>query len=80
MSTTTKPPAEQLETEFTAAEVAASFKRSTRWLKDRIKRDQLEHTRHGDKITFTIAQVEAIRALDRVQPTAAPVTTGRKRS
>ena len=68
-----------LEPEFTLEQVANSFHRSTRWLSDRIKRDKLEHTRHGNKITFTVAQVEAIRALDRVQPVAAPVTTGRKK-
>ena len=65
-----------LEREHTVAEVALSFRRSTRWLKDRMKRELIEHTRHGDKITFTDAQVEALRARDRVVPVAKPITTG----
>lgn len=66
-----------LDPEFTLEQVAKSFHRSSRWLSDRIKRDNVEHTRHGNKITFTVAQVEKLRALDKVTPTAQPVTTGR---
>ena len=75
MTASALPPG--LDPEFTLEQVAKSFHRSSRWLSDRIKRDHVEHTRHGNKITFTVAQVEALRATDRVQPTPAPVTTGR---
>ncbi len=68
-----------LEPEFTAAEVAQSFCKSERWLKKRILAEGIEHTRHGGpngKITFTVAQVEKLRSLDKVTPAAEPVTTG----
>ena len=69
-----------LEPEFTAAEVAQSFCKSERWLKKRIIAEGIEHTRHGGpngKITFTVAQVEKLRALDKVTPVAEPIPTGR---
>lgn len=65
-----------LEPEYTAAEVAKAFKRSERWLKDRMKRDNVAHTRHGNKITFTPAQFKAFQDMDAVVPEAASVTTG----
>ncbi len=77
MTVSALPPG--LDPEFTLEQVAKSFHRSSRWLSDRIKRDKVEHTRHGNKITFTVKQVEALRALDRVTPTAAPITTGRSK-
>lgn len=76
--TTPARPLTEFDSEMTAAEVGEKFKRSERWVKDRIKRDAIEHTRHGGKITFTPAQYLAFQALDRVQPVAESVTTGPK--
>lgn len=66
-----------LAADYTAADLAKAFRRSERWIKDRIKRDGIEHTRRGNKITFTPDQAEAFRKLDAVVPLAQPVTTGR---
>ena len=67
--------------ELTLIQVADKFHRSTRWVSDRIKRDKIPHTRHGNKITFTQAQFRAFQDLDAVAPVAEPITTGRaKRS
>lgn len=78
MTTPTLPPG--LDPEFTLIEVAKSFHRSSRWLSDRIKREGIEHTRHGNKITFTREQVDKLRTLDAVIPITGSVTTGRKRA
>ena len=76
MSTTLQP----LDQLHTADEVARSYRRSTRWLKDRIKVDAIEHTRVGNRIYFTTAQVELLRESDRVTPQAESITTGTAKS
>lgn len=78
---TTEPPA-GLETEFTAAELATSLRRSERWLKNQMYAAEragspIDHNRHGNKITFTRAQAEAFRERGRVQPAQQSITTGR---
>jgi hypothetical protein len=74
---TTLQPLDQLHT---ADEVARSYRRSTRWLKDRIKADAIEHTRVGNRIYFTTAQVDALVESDRVRPVAESITTGTSKS
>lgn len=68
-----------LERDYTPLEVADALRKSERWLRNRIRAGGIEHTRRGNKITFTRAQVDKLRALDAVAPVAAPVTTGRKK-
>lgn len=69
-----------IESELTLAQVAKAFHRSQRWVSDRMKRDDIEHTRHGNKITFTPAQFRAFQERDAVAPVSQPITTGRKKS
>lgn len=69
-----------LPRDLTLAEAADSLRMSTRWLRDKIKADKLEHQKYGHKILFTPAQVEAIRARYTAQPAEQSITTGRKRS
>jgi hypothetical protein len=68
-----------LPTDYTLAETAAALRMSTRWLRDRIKVDKLEHEKRGHKIIFTAAQVEAVRTRYTVQPVEQSITTGKKR-
>jgi predicted DNA-binding protein YlxM (UPF0122 family) len=68
-----------LEKDYTLSEVAKALSMSTRWLRDRIKADQLPHQKYGHKILFTAAQVEAIRARYAATPVEQSITTGRKR-
>lgn len=69
-----------LEKDYTLSEVAKALSMSTRWLRDRIKADQLPHQKYGHKILFTSAQVEAIRArYAAATPVEQSITTGRKR-
>ena len=76
MSTASTPPA-RLEADYTPAEVAQALRKSERWLRNRIRDEGIAHTRRGNKVTFTKAQVEALRELDAVTTVAAPITTGR---
>lgn len=76
MSIAELPP---LEPDYTPAEVAQALRKSEKWLRLRIRAGGIEHTRRGNKITFTKAQVDKLRELDAVVPVAAPVTTGRKK-
>lgn len=69
-----------MERDYTPLEVAEALRKSERWLRNRIREGGIEHTRRGNKITFTKAQVEQLRALDTVAPISAPITTGRKKS
>lgn len=70
----------ELPQDHTLPEVAASLRMSTRWLRDKIKVDKLEHEKRGHKILFTEAQVEAIRSRYTVTPAAEqPITTGKKK-
>lgn len=69
-----------LPRDYTLAEVADALGMSTRWLRDKIKKDKLEHQKYGHKIAFTADQVEAARDRYRNAPAAAEVvTTGRKK-
>ncbi len=74
------PGVPDLEVDYTLTEVAKALRMSTRWLRDRIKNDKLDHQRYGHKITFTAEQVEAIRARYTAQPVAESVTTRRRSS
>jgi hypothetical protein len=65
-----------LETEYSLAEVAKSFGMSTRWVRDRIRFDGVEHQRYGHVIKFTAEQVAKFKASHRVAKTVEPVTTG----
>jgi hypothetical protein len=70
---------ETLPHDYTLTETAAALRMSTRWLRDRIKADKLEHEKRGHKIIFTAAQVEAVRTRYTVQPVEQSITTGKKR-
>jgi hypothetical protein len=59
--------------------VAASLGMSTRWVRDRIRLDGVEHIRLGNRIRFTQAQVEKLRAAHTQTPAAQSITTGRKK-
>lgn len=67
-----------LPRDYTLTEAAAALRMSTRWLRDRIKVDKLEHQKYGHKILFTEAQVDAIRARYAAQPIEQSITTGPK--
>lgn len=70
-----------LERDYTLDEVADALGMSTRWLRDRIKADKLEHQKYGHKIKFTASQVEAIRGQYAAEPAKLePITTGRKKA
>lgn len=72
--------AESLEQDFTLAEAATALRCSTRWLRDKLKSDDLPHGRRGHKIVFSAAQIEAIRAhFTAAAPVEQSITTGRKR-
>lgn len=67
-----------LRPDHTLDEVAKSLRMSTRWVREQIK-NGAEHTRRGHKIMFTDEQVEKLRAAHAAVPSAAPITTGRKK-
>lgn len=67
-----------LDPDYSLEEVAEAIGMSTRWVRDRCK-DGAEHLRYGHKIRFTEGQVEKLRADHTKLPTAAGVTTGRKK-
>ncbi len=69
---------ETLPRDWTLEEVAEALRMSTRWLRDRLKSDQLEHQKYGHKILFTDEQVAAIRAWHAAQPIEQSVTTRRR--
>lgn len=70
----------ELEPNHTLAEVAKAMHRSTRWVRDRIRLDGVEHLRVGRQIFFTAEQFEKFRAsLVRQPEVAQSITTGRKR-
>lgn len=66
----------ELEVDYTVAEVAAALGRSPKWVRARIKIDKVAHQRYGNKIMFTRAQVDALRALFVRGMVSDPVTTG----
>jgi len=69
-----------LERDYPLKEVAAAMGKSTRWVRDRIRLDGVEHIRYGREIRFTAEQVDKLRAAHTKQP--APVqaiTSGKKR-
>jgi hypothetical protein len=70
-----------LARDYTLVEVADALRVSTRWLRDRCNLYGAEHQRKGHKITFTVAQVEALRAtlVKSPAPTDQTITTGRKK-
>lgn len=69
-----------LEVDYTLTETAKALRMSTRWLRERIKADKLEHQKYGHKILFTADQVEAIRTRYAATPVVEPITTGKKKS
>ncbi len=71
--------APQLAKDYTLEEVAAALRVSTRWVRDRIRLDGAEHQRKGHKITFSVEQVEKLRAAHTKAPVEQSITTGRKR-
>lgn len=73
------PMSNPLTSDYSLAEVADALGMSTRWVRDRIKFDNVEHQRYGHKIRFTAAQVDKLRAAYAHTPVPQPVTTGRKR-
>lgn len=68
-----------LEPDYTLEEVSKALRVSTRWVRDRLKAYGLEHQRKGHKITFTEAQVAALRATTISAPVEESITTGRKK-
>ena len=68
-----------LERDYGLKEVADAMGKSTRWIRDRIRLDGVEHIRYGREIRFTAEQVDKLRAAHTKVPVAQSVTTGRKR-
>lgn len=68
-----------LPQDFTLPEAAAALRCSPRWLRDKIKADNLPHGKRGHKFVFSPEQVEAIRHRYSVQPVDQSITTGRKK-
>lgn len=77
----TKVPSRQsLARDYTVEEVAQALGMSTRWVRDRIKFDRIEHNRYGRFIRFTPDQVAALRQKYVVAKwVREPITTGPKR-
>lgn len=74
------------EQDYTLTETADALKVSTRWIRDRIKAGKsgtgpfVNHTRRGNKIMFTAAQLEALRTADaQTPPVVESITTGRRK-
>lgn len=83
----TSPTPESADRDHTLSETAAILRVSTRWIRDRIKdgkegtRPFVEHTRRGNKIMFTPAQLEKLRVADaETPPVVESITTGRRRT
>lgn len=72
----TRPP---LEPDYSLEEVADALGMSTRWVRDRIRLDNAEHTRYGHRIRFTAEQVAKLRAAHVRNLVPDPVTSGPKR-
>lgn len=79
-------PSEIPEHDYTLTETAQALRVSTRWVRDRIKAGDkgegpfVEHIRRGNKIMFTAAQLEKLRATDaKTPPVVESITTGKKR-
>lgn len=75
-------PKPALESDYSIDEVAQAIGMSTRWVRDRINKDNAEHLRYGHKIRFTAAQVDKLRAshTKTPAPVSAAVTAKRGRS
>lgn len=65
-----------LERDYTLDEVADALGMSTRWVRDRIREDKVEHIRRGHKIRFTREQVAKLRSIGVQAVVSEPVTTG----
>ena len=75
-------PKADLAPDYTLEEVALALGMSTRWIRDRIKHDKIEHLRYGHKIKFTAEQVDKLRAAHIQAPepvSPESITTGRKK-
>lgn len=71
---------EPLEQDYTLLEAAKALRCSTKWLRTKVKDDQLPHGKRGHKYVFSAAQVEAIRQrYNAATPVERSITTGRKR-
>lgn len=66
----------ELEPDFTVEQVAKALGMSTRWVRDRVRLDGVEHQKYGSKTRFTADQVAALRAFHARSLSVAPVTTG----
>lgn len=67
------------EPDLTLQEVADLLCVSTRWVRDRIRLDGVEHQRYGTRIRFTPTQVALLRAAHVRNLVSEPVTTGKKK-
>lgn len=68
-----------LDPDYTLDEVAEALGMSTRWIRDRIRLDGVEHMRFGRTIRFTAEQVDKLRAAHVRQPQPESITTGHKK-
>lgn len=80
----------EVESDLTLSEAASKLRVSTRWVRNRIKDGDdpesdapaVEHIRRGNKIMFTVDQLEKLRSLNvRNAAPAVPesITTGPRR-
>ena len=69
-----------LEKDYPLEEVADALGMSTRWVRDRIRLDGVEHQRYGHVIRFTEAQVAKLRADHVKVPVVESITTGPKKA
>ena len=70
-----------LEREFTVAEVAEALGLSERWVRNQVT-GGAEHQRYGNRIRFTLRQVDKLRARHKQAestPPPLPITTGRRK-
>ena len=67
-----------LDPDYTLEQVAEALQMSERWVRDRI-REGAPHQRYGNKIRFTAAQVEQLRAGHPTSAAPTAITTGRRR-
>ena len=66
-----------LAKDHTIAEVSEALEMSTRWVRDQIAAGA-SHQRYGNRIRFTDAQVEALKARFTKSPVEAGITTSRR--
>ncbi len=70
---------DELPRTYSLVETARALGMSTRWVRERIRLDNVEHIRFGKTIKFTEEQYQALRTAHTKAPLVESITTGRKK-